>query len=293
MSPWLWALVLLAAVWAAHWGAERLSEPLRKLRRQWGFTAAAGGTFLGIAAASPEAGINVASALRGVAGIGLGASLGSNVIAIPMVITVAYWATRRGRLEAGEGGKGGERSTSVDPGESSEAHRRHLREHLLRIKREAVTVQALPYLAILALFAVLTLPAGWRGLQPVDGWILLGAYALYVAQALVRGRAEGEETQWTRKEILLAVGGVVVLGLGAYFTVRSTESIVGALGIQDLVGGLFITAPVAALPETFTVWSVARSGQVTSATTGVIGDQVATMTNCALALESPAFSTSS
>ena len=142
MSTWIWGLVLLAAVWAAHWGAERLARPLKKLRRQWGFTAAAGGSFIGLAAASPEIGINVASAAQ----------------------------------------------------------------------------------------------------------------------------------------VLLASAGLSVLALGAYFTVRSTENLVIAFGIQPIVGGLFITAPMAALPEIFAVWSVARSGQVTSATTSVIGDHVVTMT---------------
>lgn len=32
MSPWSWVLVLLGAVWAAHWGAERMADPLKKLR---------------------------------------------------------------------------------------------------------------------------------------------------------------------------------------------------------------------------------------------------------------------
>ena len=43
VSTWLWALVLIAAVWTTHWGAERLAEPLKKLRRQWGISAAASG----------------------------------------------------------------------------------------------------------------------------------------------------------------------------------------------------------------------------------------------------------
>lgn len=98
MSPWIWALVLLAAVWAAHWGAERLGAPLKKVRRQWGISPAAGGALIGIASASPEIGINTTSALRGVSEIGLGASLGVNIVAIPLVITVAYWASRKERL---------------------------------------------------------------------------------------------------------------------------------------------------------------------------------------------------
>lgn len=53
----VWLSVLLASVFLAHWGAEHLSEPLKKLRRQWGFSAAAGGSFIGLAAAAPEIGI--------------------------------------------------------------------------------------------------------------------------------------------------------------------------------------------------------------------------------------------
>jgi cation:H+ antiporter len=132
----VWVGVLLASVWLAHWGAEHLSDPLKKLRRQWGFSVAAGGAFVGLAAASPEIGINTTSALRGVGDIGLGALLGSNVLAIPMMVVTAYVATR----ESGIGEKGG--------------HENHL-----QVDRQAVTVQALPYLGIIALFALLTLPA--------------------------------------------------------------------------------------------------------------------------------------
>ena len=257
----VWAAVLLAAVWAAHWGAERLSAPLKKLRKQWGFSVAAGGSFLGLAAASPEMGINVTSAARDVSDIGLGAMLGSTVLVIPVIVTTAYLATRKAALEGAD-----------------KEHKKHRRDHYVAVDKGALTVQALPYLAILAVFALLTLPAPWRGLQPIDGWLLLIAYLAYLLQALVRGREKGEEVEWSLKEKWMAIAGVGALAVGAYFTVFSTERIVSALGIPNIVGGLFITAAVASLPEVFTTWSVARSGQVTSASTSVIGDHVVTMT---------------
>ena len=270
MSVWIWVAVLLPAVWAAHWGAEHLAKPLKKLRRRWGFTEAAGAAFVGLAAASPEIGINLTSAIRGVGDIGLGASLGSNVLAIPLVVTVAYVATRRAKL----GGKDGD----VEETEDEEHHRQHREQGLLRIKREAVWVQALPYTLLVGLFALLVLPKGWRGLQWWDGLILLGAYAVYLVQALSRGRKEGKDEQWTKKEVLLALAGLAALAVGAYFTVRSTENIVSAIGVSKTVGGMFITAPMAALPELFAVWSVTRSGQVTAATTSVMGDHAVTIT---------------
>jgi cation:H+ antiporter len=276
MTYLLWVPVLLAAVWAAHWGAEHLAAPLKKLRKKWGISVAAGGALIGIASASPEVGIATSAALRGVSDIGLGSSLGSNVIAIPIMVVVAYVATRKRRLGGdndegdGDDGRGGD-------GENGD-HERHLREKLIRVDGQAVTVQALPYLGLVALFAVLTLPAPWRGLQPLDAALLGAGYLAYAAQAFLRGREEGEDVDWSKKEIALAVGGVVALVVGAYFTVLATENVVSGLGIQNVVGGLFITAPMAALPEAFATWSVTRSGQVTPAVTSVIGDHAATLT---------------
>ena len=268
MTYLLWTPVLLVAVWAAHWGAEHLSAPLKKLRQKWGISVAAGGALIGVAAASPEVGIATTAALRGASDIGLGSSIGSNVIAIPIMVVTAYLATRKRRLGEGED----------DADSPHEGHERHLDEHLLAVDRQAVTVQALPYLGLVALFAVLTLPAPWRGLQPLDAAILGVGYLAYAAQALLRGRGEGESVEWSKQEVGLAVGGVAALVAGAFFTVLATENIVSGLGIERVVGGLFITAPMAALPEVFATWSVARSGQVTPAVTSVVGDHAVTIT---------------
>lgn len=261
MSNWLWALVLVAAVWLAHWGAEHLAKPLKKLRKQWGFSVAAGGALIGLAAASPEIGINIASAARGVGDIGLGTMFGSNVIAIPFMVITAYLATRHLKKKSRD-----------------KSHEKHIKEHLLKVDKTAVTVQAIPYLVIVGTVAVLTVPRQWRGLQPVDGWIMLGVYLIYLTQALLRGKEKSEQVDWKKKEIFLALGGLLALGAGAFFTVRATESLVSAFGLSKIVGGLFITAPMAAIPEIFATWSVAKSGQITSAVTSVIGDHAVTLT---------------
>ena|GEM_PF-5430157 len=41
MSTILWAAVLLVTVWATHWGAKHLADPVKKLCRQWGSSAQA------------------------------------------------------------------------------------------------------------------------------------------------------------------------------------------------------------------------------------------------------------
>lgn len=72
MNLFFWMLVLLAAVWAAHWGSDQVAEPLKKLRQQWRLTEAAGAAFVALATASPEVGTNTVSAIRRFSDIGLG-----------------------------------------------------------------------------------------------------------------------------------------------------------------------------------------------------------------------------
>ena len=79
----------------------------------------------------------------------------------------------------------------------------------LTVKPEALTSQAIPYLAVIALAALLTIPPAWRGLQPVDGFIMLGAYALYVAQAVMRYRQQEEAVRWRSSEVWRAMCGVL------------------------------------------------------------------------------------
>lgn len=255
---WLWWLILALAVMVTHWGSERLAKPLQKLRQQWGLSGAAGGSLVALATASPEVGTNTMSALQGVADIGIGNLLGSNIISVPVLVTVAYLATRKKSIPG--------KSAQSSPGD------------WLPVEKEANTVQAIPYLTIIALVALLTLPAPWRGLQPVDGWIMLVAYLFYVIHALLRGRRKGKQVSWTGVESILAIAGVALLITGAYFTVTATEHIVDDLGISQVIGGLFITATMSIVPEVIATWNIARSGQVTSATTTVIADNTATIT---------------
>lgn len=261
MSTWLWGIILIIAVVMAHWGAEKITDPLKKLTKQFGLSPVGGGALVGIAAASPEIAINGVSALNGVSAIGLGTALGSNIIAIPLMVMTAYFATRK-----------------KDIPEKKGDHKIHLRERFIRVDKKAITVQALPYIGLISVFGILTLPEQLRGLQASDGWILLGLYILFLAQAILRGRQKKEKIDWDNKELLISALGLLALAAGAYLTVRSTENLVKAFGISEIIGGLFITAPMAALPEVFATWNVTRSGEVSSGVTSVISDHAATIT---------------
>lgn len=269
----LWILVILSAVLAAHWGADQLAVPLQKLRQQWGVSEAAGAAFVALATASPEIGTNTVSAIKGLSDIGLGNLLGSNIISVPAIVTVSYLASQT---------RTANRNLEKEDAESAQIESPRLNVLKswtgLRVKPEALTSQAIPYLAVVALAALLTLPPAWRGLQPIDGWIMLATYAIYVAQAVVRHRQESQSVRWRQAEVWSAACGVLALAIGAYFVVAATEQIVSILGISGLIGGLFITSTLSIVPEVFATWSIARTGQMTAATTSVIADNTTTMT---------------
>ncbi|EIJ39897.1 sodium:calcium exchanger [Leeuwenhoekiella palythoae] len=259
MNVWLWIIVLGIAAWAAHWGADQLLAPLKMLRKQWGLTASAGAAFLAIVTASPEVAINITSAARGVSDIGLGNLLGSNIISIPLMVTIAYFASRRHFKK-------------------NKTHQKHLEKNILALNKRSVSVLSLPYLSIIALVALLTLPKAWRGLQPIDGWIMLAAYGVFLTHAIVKGRKKGEKVTWNKKKIALSVAGALAIAVGAFFIVKATENIVAALNISEIVGGLFITGIMTTAPEIFKTWSVVKGGEVTAGTTSVIADNAVTMT---------------
>ena len=259
MNIWPWVLVLGLAAWAAHWGADRLLTPLKLLRKQWGLTASAGAAFLALVTASPEVAINITSAARDVSDIGLGNLLGSNIISIHLMVTIAYFASRK-------------------QFKNNKEHQEHLDKNILALNKRSVSVLSLPYLGIIALVAILTLPKPWRGLQPVDGWIMLAAYAAFLTHAIIKGKEKGKKVEWNKKQVWLSIAGAFAIAVGAFFIVKATENIVSALNISEIVGGLFITGIMTTAPEIFKTWSVVKGGEVTAGTTSVIADNAVTMT---------------
>lgn len=261
MFLFFWIIILLASIWASHWGADKLAKSLQKLRQQWGLTEVGGAALIALATASPEMGTNAVSALQGVSDIGLGNLLGSNIISVPVVVTVAYFAAQYYS----------DQPSVFNPDDNSLSSS-------LSLTTEALPIQAIPYLGVIILVAILTLTPPWQGLQPIDGWIMLAVYLVYLTYAISHKRQMGSQVQWTAKESIISILGVLVLILGAYFIVVATENIVTLLNISQLIGGLFITSTFSVIPEVLTAWSIIKSGQITTATTSVIADNTVTMT---------------
>jgi cation:H+ antiporter len=257
-----WFAAVLTGVAAMHWGSGRACRLLGYLRRIWGLPATAGGVFLGMATASPEISINIASVAFGWPDIGLGAALGSNVPALPLIFGIAYVSVR---LQSRK---------SPAPTEAP---------RVPVVASDAVPVQVLPYLAIVALLGLLSLPPPWRGLQPIDGLILGGAFLLYLLHAFRRGR-EPDPCSVPRGEIAGAAAGLIVIAFGAVLAVLAARHINEALGLSDLVGGLYIVGLLCALPESFAAWRLSREGKTTTAVSGAVADGIVSLTLAMLPL---------
>lgn len=253
LLPWL-GLVLLGIA-AMQWGAARAAELLQALRDRWGLPATAGGALMGIATAAPETAVNLSSAAFGWPDIGLGAALGSNVPALPLAVLLSWLATRL-------------RPEPAPPPE---------------VRPQVVEVQALPYLGVVLLLAVLTLPPPIAGLQPLDGAVLCAAFAGYIAHALLR-RPWVERAAMPPGVARRAAIGVPAIGLGALASVIGAQHVGNPLGVPDMVVGLFAIGLLCALPESWSAWRFTRDGKPTVAIAAVMGDGIVSLTVALLPL---------
>jgi cation:H+ antiporter len=253
LLPWL-GLVLLG-IGAMQWGAARAAELLQALRDRWGLPATAGGALMGIATAAPETAVNLSSAAFGWPDIGLGAALGSNVPALPLAVLLSWLATR----------------LRPEPTPAPE------------VRPQVVEVQALPYLGVVLLLAVLTLPPRIAGLQPVDGAVLCAAFAGYIAHALLR-RPWVERAAMPPGVARRAALGVPAIGLGALASVIGAQHVGGPLGMPDMVVGLFVIGLLCALPESWSAWRFTRDDKPTTAIAAVMGDGIVSLTVALLPL---------
>jgi cation:H+ antiporter len=251
----LWLAVIPVGIAVMQWGASSAADLLERIRDRFALPATAGGALMGLATASPETAVNVASVAFGWPDLGLGAALGSNVPALPFAFGLAYLGGRyadRGRNRP---------STISEDGTPT-------------VKPQAVPVQVLPYLGI----ALLTLRPAWAGLQPIDGIILLLAWMAFFGRAVWRKPWRKQERSSAplaaRKAVLF---GLPAVALGALASVYAAQKVGSALGWSDLVVGLFAIGFLCALPESYSAFRFARDGKPTLAVSGATADGIVSL----------------
>jgi cation:H+ antiporter len=269
----LWVVMVVAGIAAMQWGASRAAAALDLLRTRAGMRGVVAGALLGIATAAPEVSVNLTSVGFGWPDLGLGAALGSNVPALPLVFLIA-WLSLRAAARTPPAAAAAEASVPV-------------------VAPAAVEVQALPYLLVVLLLAGLTVPPPWAGLQPIDGLLLLAAWGLYFARALLRPHRPAEpdpepggepgpvpqpDQEVAAPIVRAALVGVPLIALGALTSVVAARWLGEAFGASDLAVGLFVIGLLCALPESFAAWRLAREGKTTTAVSGAMADGIVSLT---------------
>jgi cation:H+ antiporter len=300
----LWFGLVVVGIATMQWGASRAADLLDALRDRWGLPATAGGALMGLATASPETAVNIGSVAFGWPNLGLGTALGSNVPALPLAFLLSYLASRAMKRApkdapaparradkwlrfftdadlrfASNDAPSKQRSTGLFPNVASTFGSD---PSAPQVKPQAVKVQVLPYLLIVFLLGALTLPPRWSGLQPMDGLILLAAFGIYLAHALLR-------KPWTDRGTIpsgmtpRAMIGIPAVALGALASVIGAQKVGEAFGISELVTGLFVIGFLCALPEAYSAWRFTREGRPTVAVSTATADGIVSLTIALLA----------
>jgi cation:H+ antiporter len=252
MGLLLWIALVIVGIGIMQWGAAQVADVLETACSRWKLPATATGALMGVATAGPEISVNVASVSFGWPDLGLGTALGSNVPALPLAILLSYLSSR------------------LRPGASPDVP-------APQVRPQAVEVQAIPYLGVVVLLAALTLPPPISGLQWVDGVVVLVAFGLYFSRALLRKppRNRGSVPSGLAKPALL---GMPAIALGGVASTIGAQKVGAALGIPDIVTGLFVIGFLCVLPESYSAWRFTRNDKPTIAVAAVMSDGIVSLT---------------
>ena len=116
------------------------------------------------------------------------------------------------------------------------------------------------------------------GVSRIEGVLLLGGLAVFLAVAFLTGKAEPEDKVsplpplW--RSALLTVAGLVVLVIGARLLVDSATEIARSYGISEAVIGLTIVAIGTSLPELATSVIAALRKQTEIAVGNIVGSNI-------------------
>ena len=113
--------------------------------------------------------------------------------------------------------------------------------------------------------------------------LLMGAYLVFLIQDTkdmppIEPKASTKDTFSWLKVIPMIVGGLMLLIVGAHFTVESASDIAASFGISDWVIGIIMVSLGTSLPEFTVSISAAIKGKVDMAIGNIIGSNMANIT---------------
>jgi cation:H+ antiporter len=247
-------LLLLIGLILLLGGGDALVRGATALARRLGISPLVVGlTVVSFGTSSPELAVNLTAALRGSGGLSFGNVIGSNLANIGLIVGLtALW--------------------------------RPLDVQSIVVRRELpMMLLATAFAFVFALDSVLTGDASSR-YDRGDGIVLLLLLSVFIYYTAVdvfrqrenrRGKVGVAPGSWSvHISLLVATAGLVVLVLGARFTVEGAVGIARSAGISEAVIGLTVIAIGTSLPELAASLVAAWRGQAEIAIGNVIGSNL-------------------
>ncbi|MGB8434162.1 MAG: sodium:calcium antiporter [Burkholderiales bacterium] len=200
-----------------------------------------GATIVAFGTSSPELSIAVSSALAGNPRLSLGDALGSNVVNVALILASALVISG---IQCPRGS----------------------------LKRDFPVALVVPViLGVLVLDGVVS---------RIDGLLLLGIFAVWIAATIVEARDQrsaaaqdiGAKRTWPA--MLSAVGGLVLLIVGAVFIVAGAKGIAAAFGVDQFIIGATIVAVGTSTPELATAIVAKLRGHDEMSLGAILGSNV-------------------
>ncbi len=198
-------------------------------------------TIVAMGTSAPEAAVSINAALNDNAGITIGNVLGSNILNILIILGVTAVITS------------------------------------IAVQKSTVKVE-IPFMLIMT---VIMMWLGYTGNMIVlwEGIVLWVLFVIYLAYLFVMAKnGQGEEEEANPKplwlQLIMLVGGMVLIVFGSDFTVDNASIIAKIFGMDDRLIGLTIVAFGTSLPELVTSVTAATKGKADIAIGNIVGSNI-------------------
>jgi len=150
---------------------------------------------------------------------------------------------------------------------------------VFKVSKKVITRDALFY--ILSVFVLLVLLLYFKTWGLVIAIILIAFYFLYLFEIVShiskyrkKKNYEKPEGMKLSKEILIALGCVVVIGIATFFLTKSSIDLSTVLGVSPIIIAFSVTAAATSVPDMVISIVNAKKGDVTDATSNVFGSNI-------------------
>ncbi len=198
-------------------------------------------TIVAMGTSAPEAAVSINAALNDNAGITIGNVLGSNILNVLVILGVTAVITA------------------------------------IAVQKSTVKIE-IPFMLFITVAMMWMGYTGnmivlWEGILL---WVFFVIYLTYLFVMAKKGQAEEKETEqkplWL--QIVMLIGGMVLIVLGSDFTVDNASIIAKIFGMDDRLIGLTIVAFGTSLPELVTSVTAATKGKADIAIGNIVGSNI-------------------